>query len=102
MKPYLEQGQALEKRSLAKVGLGGGKCGGGCQGRGGDPEEGQGPGGAERRGVRPGGGGGARATLPRGEGCHGFEAIRVSDHLVQRVDDLAELGPVVAVLLPAV
>lgn len=58
------------------------------------------------------GGGGARAelgegvgqggTIPRREGRHGFEAVGVADHLVQRVDDLAELGPVVSVLLPAV
>lgn len=46
--------------------------------------------------------GGARVAIPRGQGRHGFEAIGVPDHLVQRVDNLAELGPVVAVLLPAV
>lgn len=46
--------------------------------------------------------GGARVAIPRGQGRHSFEAVGVSDHLVQRVDDLAELGPVVAVLLPAI
>lgn len=55
---------------------------------------GQGQGAAGRRGQ-----GGA---IPGREGRHGFEAVGVADHLVQRVDDLAELGPVVAVLLPAV
>lgn len=45
------------------------------------------------------GGGGA---IPGREGRHCFEAVGVADHLVQRVDDLPELGPVVAVLLPAV
>ena len=40
--------------------------------------------------------------VPGRERRHGFEAVGVADHLVQRVDDLAELGPVVAVLLPAV
>ena len=46
--------------------------------------------------------GGTGGAVPGREGRHGFEAVRVADHLVQRVDDLAELGPVVAVLLPAV
>lgn len=46
--------------------------------------------------------GGTRAAIPRGEGRHGFEAVGVSDHLVQRVDNLAKLGPMVAVLLPAI
>lgn len=45
---------------------------------------------------------GQGGTIPRREGRHGFEAVGVADHLVQRVDDLAELGPVVSVLLPAV
>lgn len=41
-------------------------------------------------------------AVPGREGRHGFEAVGVADHLVQRVDDLPKLGPVVAVLLPAV
>lgn len=49
-----------------------------------------------------GAGGGWGGAIPGREGRHGFEAVGVADHLVQRVDNLAELGPVVAVLLPAV
>lgn len=33
---------------------------------------------------------------------HGLQRVGITDHLVQVVDDLTELGPVVAVLLPAV
>ena len=40
--------------------------------------------------------------VPGRERSHGFEAVGVADHLVQRVDDLAKLGPVISVLLPAV
>lgn len=39
---------------------------------------------------------------PRRQWGHGLERVGITDHLVQVVDDLAELGPVVAVLLPAV
>lgn len=39
---------------------------------------------------------------PRRQWGHGLQGVGVTDHLVQVVDDLAEFGPVVAVLLPAV
>lgn len=39
---------------------------------------------------------------PRRQRGHGLQHAGITDHLVQVVDDLAELGPVVAVLLPAV
>lgn len=39
---------------------------------------------------------------PRRQRGHGLQRVGVADHLVQVVDNLAELGPVVAVLLPAV
>lgn len=58
------------------------------------PQEWAGPGGSGKRG--------GAGDVPGRERSHGFEAVGVADHLVQRVDDLAELGPVVAVLLPAV
>lgn len=39
---------------------------------------------------------------PGGQRGRGLQRVGVADHLVQVVDDLAELGPVVALLLPAV
>lgn len=41
-------------------------------------------------------------NAPRRQWGHGLQRVGITDHLVQVVDDLAELGPVVAVLLPAV
>lgn len=39
---------------------------------------------------------------PRRQRSHGLQGVGVADHLVEVVYDLAELGPIVAVLLPAV
>lgn len=44
---------------------------------------------------------GTRHT-PRRQRGHGLQRVGIADHLVQVADNLAELGPVVAVLLPAV
>lgn len=40
--------------------------------------------------------------IPRGERCHGFQAVRISDHFIQGVDNLPKFGPVVSILLPTV
>lgn len=41
-------------------------------------------------------------AVPGGQWRRGLQAVGVADHFVQRADDLAEFGPVVAFLLPTV
>lgn len=45
---------------------------------------------------------GGQRHVPRGERCHGFQAVGISDHFIQGVDNLSKFWPVVSILLPTV
>lgn len=45
---------------------------------------------------------GRQRYIPRGKRCHGFQAVRISDHFIQGVDNLPKFGSVVSILLPTV